>query len=141
MRERVLMVLAGAAVAGSLLVSGAQARGGGGHGGGGDMVRMGIRGGVRMEGFGSGRMAGMQRGRVAVLAVPALGQIEAPSGYAGGYASAPVPSAAVPSAVTVTGPGLNIVGPNGVSTKTVGAVPCSTAAQETDGTTTCVGLQ
>jgi hypothetical protein len=59
MRERVLMVLAGAAVAGSLLVSGAQARGGGGHGGGGDMVRMGIRGGVRMEGFGRGRMAGI----------------------------------------------------------------------------------
>ena len=41
----------------------------------------------------------------------------------------------------VTGPGLNIVGRDGVSTRTVRAVPCSTAAQETDGTTTCVGLQ
>jgi hypothetical protein len=41
----------------------------------------------------------------------------------------------------VTGPGLNIVGRDGVSTKTVRAVPCSTVAQETDATTTCVGLQ
>jgi hypothetical protein len=39
-----------------------------------------------------------------------------------------------------TGPGLNIVGPDGVSTKTVKAVPCSLAARETDGTTTCVGI-
>jgi hypothetical protein len=38
-----------------------------------------------------------------------------------------------------TGPGLNIVGPDGVSTKTVKAVPCGLAARETDGTTTCVG--
>ena len=37
------------------------------------------------------------------------------------------------------GPGLNIVGPDGVSTKTVKAVPCGLAARETDGTTTCVG--
>jgi hypothetical protein len=36
--------------------------------------------------------------------------------------------------------GLNKVGDDGVSTKTVGAVPCSTAARETDGTTTCVGI-
>ena len=38
-----------------------------------------------------------------------------------------------------TGPGLNIVGPDGVSTRTVKAVPCGLAARETDGTTTCVG--
>lgn len=37
------------------------------------------------------------------------------------------------------GPGLNVVAPDG-STKTVKAVPCSTAARETDGTTTCVGI-
>jgi hypothetical protein len=36
--------------------------------------------------------------------------------------------------------GLNKVAPDGVSTKTVGAVPCSTAAHETDGTTTCIGI-
>jgi hypothetical protein len=38
-----------------------------------------------------------------------------------------------------SGPGLNVVGPDG-STKTVKAVPCGTAARETDGTTTCVGI-
>jgi hypothetical protein len=135
------MVLASAAVASGLIVTGAQARGGGGHGGHGGVVRMGIRGGARMDGHGSGRMTGVQRGRVAVLAAPALGQTETPSGYAGAYAPAPVPGIPAPSAVTVTGPGLNVEGPNGVSTRTVRAVPCSTAAQETDGTTTCVGLQ
>jgi hypothetical protein len=31
-------------------------------------------------------------------------------------------------------------GPDGVSTKTVAPKPCSTAAHETDGTTTCVGI-
>ena len=36
--------------------------------------------------------------------------------------------------------GLDKVAPDGVSTKTVKAVPCSTAARETDGTTTCVGI-
>jgi hypothetical protein len=36
--------------------------------------------------------------------------------------------------------GLNKVADDGVSTKTVGAVPCSRAARETDGTTTCVGI-
>jgi hypothetical protein len=36
--------------------------------------------------------------------------------------------------------GLNEVADDGVSTKTVGAVPCSKAARETDGTTTCVGI-
>jgi hypothetical protein len=39
-----------------------------------------------------------------------------------------------------TGPGLNIVGPDGVSTKTVKAAPCGLAARETDGTTTCIGI-
>jgi hypothetical protein len=37
------------------------------------------------------------------------------------------------------GPGLNVPGPDG-STKTVRAVPCRTAARETDGSTTCVGI-
>jgi hypothetical protein len=36
--------------------------------------------------------------------------------------------------------GLNKLGDDGVSTKTVQAVGCSTAARETDGTTTCVGI-
>ncbi len=33
-----------------------------------------------------------------------------------------------------------IVASDGVSTKIVKAVPCSTAARETDGTTTCIGI-
>jgi hypothetical protein len=36
--------------------------------------------------------------------------------------------------------GLDKVANDGVSTKTVRAAPCSTAAQETDGFTTCVGI-
>jgi hypothetical protein len=40
-----------------------------------------------------------------------------------------------------TGPGLDKVAPpDGVSTKTVRAVPCSAAARETDGATTCIGI-
>ena len=39
-----------------------------------------------------------------------------------------------------TGPGLDTLAPDGVSTRTVRAVPCSTAARETDGTATCVGI-
>jgi hypothetical protein len=38
-----------------------------------------------------------------------------------------------------SGPGRDVVGPDD-TTKTVKAVPCSTAARETDGTTTCVGI-
>jgi hypothetical protein len=38
-----------------------------------------------------------------------------------------------------TGSGLDTVVPDGVSTKTVKAVPCSTAARETDSTITCTG--
>jgi hypothetical protein len=38
-----------------------------------------------------------------------------------------------------SGPGRDVVGPDS-TTKTVKAVPCSTAARETDGTTTCVGI-
>jgi hypothetical protein len=36
--------------------------------------------------------------------------------------------------------GLDRVAEDGVSTKTIKAVPCSTFARETDGTTTCVGI-
>jgi hypothetical protein len=148
MRGRMMMVLASAALAGSLLATDAQARGGGGHGGGGGGDHMGGFGGAHMGGFDGGHMAGIRRGRFAVLAAPAFGQTETGNGYTGAYAPAAAPGAApdrpigglLPEAV-VTGPGLNIVGRDGVSTRTVRAVPCSTAAQETDGTTTCVGLQ
>jgi hypothetical protein len=36
--------------------------------------------------------------------------------------------------------GMSKVADDGVSTKSVGSVRCSTAARETDGTTTCVGI-
>ncbi len=36
--------------------------------------------------------------------------------------------------------GLDVVASDGVSTKTVRAVPCSPFAKETDGSTTCVGI-
>jgi hypothetical protein len=36
--------------------------------------------------------------------------------------------------------GRDVVADDGVSTKTVRAVPCGTAARETDGTTTCIGI-
>jgi hypothetical protein len=33
-----------------------------------------------------------------------------------------------------------VVASDGISTETVKAVPCSTVARETDGTTTCIGI-
>jgi hypothetical protein len=166
MRRRVMMVLASAALAGSLLATDAQARGGGGHGGFGHMggfggahvgAHVGGFGVARMSGFGRARIGGfgrariggymagihrgyfgygtgIHRGHLAVLAAPAFGQTARSNGYADGYAPAPaldaVPNPPVggPLSEAVTGPGLNIV-------------PCSTVAQETGGTTTCVGLQ
>ena len=87
------------------------------------------------------------------LAPIAFAQTETPKGFTDTYTpgtpgtGAPVPSGAPsplpfggPLPEVNTGPGLNIVGPDGVSTKTVKAVPCGLAARETDGTTTCVGI-
>ena len=67
----------------------------------------------------------------------------AAKGYTGAYAPAgtpPTPYSTGPLPQADQGPGLNIVAPDGVSTQTVKAVPCSTAARETDGSTTCVGI-
>ena len=36
--------------------------------------------------------------------------------------------------------GRDVVSSDGISTKTVKAVPCSSVARETDGTTTCIGI-
>jgi hypothetical protein len=36
--------------------------------------------------------------------------------------------------------GRDVVASDGISTKTVKAVPCGTAARETDGSTTCIGI-
>ena len=68
----------------------------------------------------------------------------APKGYTGAYAPAsnnsPTPVFKGPLPEATTGSGLNVVARDGVSTKTVKAVPCGLAARETDGTTTCVGI-
>jgi len=87
-----------------------------------------------------------------MLSSPALAQQQGPAVDP----TAPPPAAAAPpssgvSTVGVAPPvgspqnpgtdvGLDKVGDDGVSTKTVKAVPCSTAARETDGSTTCVGI-
>jgi len=67
----------------------------------------------------------------------------APKGYTGAYAPAgtpPTPYSTGPLPQASEGPGLNKVAPDGVSTRTVKAVPCGTVARETDGSTTCVGI-
>ena len=66
----------------------------------------------------------------------------ASKGYTGAYAPAgtpPTPYSTGPLPKVDSGPGLDEVSPDG-STKTVKAVPCSAAARETDGSTTCVGI-
>lgn len=71
------------------------------------------------------------------------GDAPAPKGYTGAYSppgTPPTPYSTGPLPLSTTGPGLNTVAPDGVSTKTVKAVPCGTAARETDGFTTCVGI-
>jgi hypothetical protein len=67
----------------------------------------------------------------------------APKGYTGAYAppgTPAIPYSTGPLPTQNTGPGLNVAGPDGFSTKAVRAVPCSTVARETDGFTTCVGI-
>jgi hypothetical protein len=78
-------------------------------------------------------------------AVPATPQASqpAPKGYTGAYGPAgtsPTPYSTGPLPQPIGGPGLNVPGPDGVSTRTVKAVPCGLAAKETDGFTTCVGI-
>jgi hypothetical protein len=66
---------------------------------------------------------------------------DAPKGYIGAYGpDAPDRAFGGPVPDIYLGPGLDIVGPDGISTKVVKAVPCSTSARETDGTTTCIGI-
>jgi hypothetical protein len=72
----------------------------------------------------------------ALLSSAALSQTSAtpPTPPPGGAPE--VGSALMPGSST----GLDKVGSDGVSTRTVRAVPCSKAARETDGTTTCIGI-
>jgi hypothetical protein len=64
-----------------------------------------------------------------------------PQGYTGAYGP-PGPATPYykgPLPEVNTGAGRTIVEPDG-STKTVKAAPCGTAARETDGITTCIGI-
>jgi hypothetical protein len=71
-------------------------------------------------------------------------QSETPKGYTGAYAPAgtpPTPYSTGPLPQVDNGsPGLDVAAPDG-STKSVKAVPCGAAAHETDGSTTCVGIE
>jgi hypothetical protein len=71
-------------------------------------------------------------------------QTETQKGYTGAYAPAgtpPTPYSTGPLPQIDNGsPGLDVAGPNG-STESVPAVPCGAAAHETDGSTTCVGIE
>ena len=63
----------------------------------------------------------------------------APSGPAGAPGPNVVPQPGGPlNPGTQTG--RDVVASDGISTETVKAVPCSTVARETDGTTTCIGI-
>jgi hypothetical protein len=68
----------------------------------------------------------------------------ASKGYTGAYAPAgsppPTPYYKGPLPDAAGGSGLLVPGEDGVSTRTVRAVPCGRAARETDGSTTCVGI-
>jgi hypothetical protein len=78
---------------------------------------------------------------LALLGSAAVAQTDAPKGYIGAYGSdAPTRPFGGSAPEVYPGPGLDKVGRDGISTKVVKAVPCSTAARETDGTTTCIGI-
>jgi uncharacterized protein YodC (DUF2158 family) len=165
MRRRV-MVLASAALAGSLLAPDAHARGGGGHGGAGHMggfgeARVGGIGGRYMARTGIGNGTGIRvgtgirlgtgigngtgirvgtgilRGRFSVLAASAFAQTATPNGPTGASVPAPAlgavqnPPVGGPSQ-TGSGPGFALVGRDGVSTKTVGMAPATSASAPTN---------
>jgi uncharacterized protein YodC (DUF2158 family) len=151
MTRRVMMVLASAALAGSLLTSDAQAHGGVGHGGG---VRAGHPGGfgevhrvARVGGFGGGYTLGIPRGAVGYVAAPRYGM---ETGYGTGIrhgkgifrgrflalaASAYVQTVASDSSTDISVPGPAqgsaqdppIGGPS-PETETVGMAPASSAS-------------
>jgi hypothetical protein len=80
----------------------------------------------------------------AAVAQQTTGTVNSGSPPAAAVPPPAMPLGAVPEVggplISQPGSGLDKVAPDGVSTKTVRAVPCSTAAHETDGTTTCIGI-
>jgi uncharacterized protein YodC (DUF2158 family) len=179
MRRRVMMVLASAALVGSLLATDAQARGGAGHGGGGGGTHMGgfggAQSGVRVAGFGGARVGGIGgrytagipratvgyatgtgygtvtgygtgignrtgilretglgtgvlRGRLSVLSAAAFAQTATSGASAPANGAVQNPPVGGPSPQTGSGPGITLVGRDGVSTKTVGMAPASSAS-------------
>src|ERR1700730_19059414 len=77
---------------------------------------------------------GILRGRFSVLAASAFAQTATPNGSTGAYVPAPTlgavqnPPVGGPSRETFSGPGFNLVGRDGVSTKTVGMAPASSVS-------------
>jgi len=169
-----MIVLAIAALAGSLLATDAQARGGGGHGGRGGVAHVDGFGGARVGGFGGARVEGVGgryvagipradaagtgyrtvtsygtglgnrtgilrgpgilRGRLAALSAAAVAQTATPFASTGAYVPAPASGAVqnssvgTPSPQAGSGPGFTLIGRDGVSTKTVGMAPASSAS-------------
>jgi hypothetical protein len=78
---------------------------------------------------------------LALLGSAAVAQTDGSKGYIGAYGpDAPNKAFGGPVPEVYPGAGLDEVGPDGNSTNVVKAVPCSAAARETDGTTTCIGI-
>jgi hypothetical protein len=81
-----------------------------------------------------------------VLAAAAFAQTDATKGYTGASAPGGTPPTPYSTGADVLPqiddgkPGMDVAAPDG-STKTVRPVPCSVAAQETDGSTTCIGIE
>jgi uncharacterized protein YodC (DUF2158 family) len=158
MGRRAMMVLASAALAGSLLITDAHARGGGGHAAGGG--RLGGFARIHAGGYGEARVAGIRGGYISGIPRPAEGYAEgrrygAGIRYGSGIlrgryywalaaaelaqanssteadvrttapGAAQNPPVNAPSPQTDSGPGLTVVGRDGVSTKTVGMAPAS----------------
>jgi hypothetical protein len=78
---------------------------------------------------------------ILVISLSSLALAQQNSNTAKGYTAPgdPKPYSTGPLPQGDTGSGRDVAGPND-TTKTVKAVPCKATAQETDGTTTCIGI-
>jgi hypothetical protein len=83
---------------------------------------------------------------VSLLLLSSAALAQQPTGKTGDKLVIPPPASPTPTPYSTgalpqidSGHGRDVVGPDD-TTRTVKAVPCSTSARETDGTTTCVGI-